>query len=364
MTKKLITIIKKEIVLFVSLLLAIVSSIFIKPSLKSIDFKVIILLFNLMLIVQAFEKHSVLEYISYKVLTRFNTQRSIGLMIIITTGLFACIITNDVALITLVPITILIANKSGFNPQWIVILQTLAANIGSSLTPMGNPQNLFLYEYYDIPILSFFKITGAFVLIGFIWMFTLNLKNKKSSLRFELQTVEILNHNRTFFYSILFVAVLLSVFRVIDFILVFIVILVSFLILDKTLILKVDYSLLATFVCFFILIGNISKIDVIRGFFEVLLYNNKQALISSALVSQVISNVPSAILLSSFTSNYKGILLGVNIGGMGTLIASLASLISYKVYIKQYKDNGYLTNFHLINIISLFLFIIIGLLLL
>jgi len=361
MAKYIGRILKDELIFSISLILALATSFFTGFDIANIDFKVIILLFNLMIVIQAFERYKLLDFISHRLLMRFKDKRSIGFVIIIITGVFASIITNDVALITLVPITILIGKKSGFQPQWIVILQTLAANIGSSLTPMGNPQNLFLYEYYKIPINIFFRTMSLYVFLGFIWLFILNLKNNREYLVFELSPI-LFNKKRIFYYLLLFIIIILSVFRFLDYRMVFILTLFLFIIFDKDLILKVDYYLLATFVCFFIFIGNISDLPYIKSFFTIFLANERLVLISSVLTSQIISNVPSAILLSSFTMNFKELLLGVNIGGMGTIIASLASVISYKIYIKEYGNSDYLIKFHIVNIVSLGLFIFIGLL--
>ncbi|AFS79405.1 putative citrate transporter [Gottschalkia acidurici 9a] len=348
-------------VFIISLVLAILSCFFNTPRIDSIDFKVIILLFNLMIVVKAFEKYSLLDYIAIKILSRFKTERSIGMMIVLTTGLLSSVITNDVGLITLVPITILIAKKSNFDPGWIIILQTLAANIGSSLTPMGNPQNLFLYEFFDISLKDFFVITGVFVALGFIWLFILNLKNKNIKLDLDLKSVNLSNTKVIIYYLFLFLIIILSIFRIVDYRLAFIITLISFIILDKKLFLKVDYLLLLTFVCFFVFIDNISNIDNIRLFFSNVLVDDKSVLVYSSLISQFISNVPAAILISSFTSDFRSLLLGVSIGGMGTLIASLANLISYKIYIKEYKDSNYLLTFHIVNFLSLGLFLLLGL---
>ena len=305
--KDFIQIIKKDLVLFISLVLAIASCFFSLPKLDYIDFKVLILLFNLMIVVAAFKDLKILDNIAINLLKKCNSLLSLNLILVLLTFFASMLVTNDVALITFIPITIIISKKGNINVLKTVVFQTIAANLGSSFTPMGNPQNLYIYSFYNLKPIEFFKITFPLVLIPFVFLITL--------------------------------------------------IIVIF--INKSLFSKVDYSLLLTFIGFFIFIGNISSLDNVRIFMENILNSKKSTFLTSILTSQFISNVPATILLSNFTNYIKELLLGVNIGGLGTLIASLASVISYKFYSNEFSNetNKYIKTFTIYNILGLIILI-------
>ena len=350
---------KKEIVLVIATVLAITSSLISTPKLSYIDFKVLILLFNLMIVVAAFKELKVLDNIAIGLLKKCNTYTSISFALIFITFIASMIVTNDVALITFVPLSIVIAKKANIDVLKIVIFQTLAANLGSSFTPMGNPQNLFIYSYYNLSPLDFFKITVPIVILAIVFLSTLILKDKKMKLNLDLSDVIIENKRDVILFSLLFGIILLSVFHIVDYKITFVVTIITVIILNKKLFKEIDYSLLITFIGFFIFIGNISTMDVVRSFMENILNSEKSTFISSILASQVISNVPATMLLSGFTGHFKELLLGVNIGGMGTLIASLASVISYKIYTGEFreKNDKYLRKFNLYNLLGLAIFV-------
>lgn len=308
---------KKECVLVIAVTLAILSSFISIPKMSYIDFKVLILLFNLMVVVAAFKELKVLDSIAIGLLKKCNTYTSISLALVFITFISSMIVTNDVALITFVPLSIVIARKANINVLKIVVFQTLAANLGSSFTPMGNPQNLFIYSFYNLSPIDFFKITLPIVIL----------------------------------------AVLFLVLLVIDYKVTFLITIVMVLILNKKLFSQVDYSLLITFIGFFIFVGNISTMDVVKNFMEGILNSPKSTFLASVLSSQVISNVPATMLLSGFTNHFKELLLGVNIGGMGTLIASLASVISYKIYASEFGNDNYMKSFTFYNILGLIIFV-------
>lgn len=350
------SILKEEIVFFISLILALITSAISMPKLSYINFKVLILLFNLMIVIGAFERLKLLDKIAVGILTKHKSLRMVSLIMISLCFISSMFITNDVALLTFVPLTLIIAKKAEFDPMKTVILETLAVNIGSSFTPMGNPQNLYLFSYFNIGISAFFKVTIPFVIIGTLWMYLLNIRIPNVDLRFNLDDMKIKDKKSLAIYCSLFIFILLSVFNLVDYSIAFIVtVLVSF-IIDKSLFREVDYFLLLTFVCFFIVIGNLSNMTIINNFMRDFLTDNKNVYFSSILLSQIISNVPCAILLSKFTNSWEEILAGVNIGGMGTIIASLASLISYKFYAKEYNSKEYMIKFTIYNLISLVIF--------
>lgn len=348
---------KKECVLVIAVTLAILSSFISMPKLSYIDFKVLILLFNLMVVVAAFKELKFLDSIAIGLLKKCNTYTSISLALVFITFISSMIVTNDVALITFVPLSIVIARKANINVLKIVVFQTLAANLGSSFTPMGNPQNLFIYSFYNLSPIDFFKITLPIVILAVLFLVLLVFKDKKMNLSLDLEDVKIDNKRDVYLFGGLFLIILLSVFHVIDYKVTFLITIVMVLILNKKLFSQVDYSLLITFIGFFIFVGNISTMDVVKNFMEGILNSPKSTFLASVLSSQVISNVPATMLLSGFTDHFKELLLGVNIGGMGTLIASLASVISYKIYASEFGNDNYMKSFTFYNILGLIIFV-------
>ena len=348
---------KKECVIVIAVTLAILSSFISIPKLSYIDFKVLILLFNLMVVVAAFKELKVLDSIAIGLLKKCNTYTSISLALVFITFISSMIVTNDVALITFVPLSIVIARKANINVLKIVVFQTLAANLGSSFTPMGNPQNLFIYSFYNLSPIDFFKITLPIVILAVLFLVLLVFKDKKMNLSLDLEDVKIDNKRDVYLFGGLFLIILLSVFHVIDYKVTFLITVIMVLILNKKLFSQVDYSLLITFIGFFIFVGNISTMDVVKNFMEGILNSPKSTFLASVLSSQVISNVPATMLLSGFTDHFKELLLGVNIGGMGTLIASLASVISYKIYASEFGNDNYMKSFTFYNILGLVIFV-------
>ena len=349
---------KNEIVFTLALVLAIGTSFIAIPSIDYIDFKVLMSLFNLMLMVKAFEELKIMDKLAVKILSKYKSSRSVSLILISLTFISSMLVTNDVALITFVPLSLIIGRKTKINIMDTIIFQTLAANIGSSFTPMGNPQNLFLFSYYKLNPGEFFMVTAPLVIIGGVWLFIINLKINNNVLNFSLDSVEIKDKKKGIMYGILFVAIIMSIFNFIDYRIITLITIMTVFMLDRELIAKVDYYLLATFIGFFIFIGNVSSSDAIHSFMNYLLESKEKTYFTSISLSQVVSNVPCAILLAGFTDNWKEALLGVNIGGMGTLIASLASVISYKLYATDSpnKTKEYIIKFSAYNFISLIVF--------
>lgn len=354
----LVQFIKKELVLILALTLALLSSLWNVPKLEYIDYKVLILLFNLMVVVEAYKDLKVLDAMATYILNKSTSYKYISLGLIFMTFFTSMLVTNDVALITFVPLTLIIGKKTKMNVMKLIVFQTLGANLGSSLTPMGNPQNLYIYSFYTVKPLEFFKTTIPLMILGVLFLLVLILLEKNRDLTFKLENVAIKNTTHTIIFSILFFLIILSVFHIVDYKTTFIITLLTVLILNKNLFSRVDYSLLLTFVGFFIFIGNISNLEEVKSYMSALLNNKPSSYFSGIVLSQIISNVPATMLLSKFTIYYKELLLGVNIGGMGTLIASLASVISYKLYINEYSDenNKYLKVFTVYNLIGLLLF--------
>ena len=351
--------IKQDVVLTSAVILAIISSIFSRPKLAYIDFKVLILLFNLMVVVATFKELRVLDYIATAILKKCHTYTTISLALVSITFVLAMFVTNDVALITFVPLTLIIAQKAKCDPMKIVIFQTLAANLGSSLTPMGNPQNLYIYSFYKMTPTMFISTMMPMTVLATLVLAIFILKDHKKIEAINIEMITLGDKKQIIIFSLLFVVIVLSVFQVLDYRIVCAMTIISVLIIDKKLLKKIDYSLLVTFVGFFIFIGNLSAMEPIKNFMQMLLSTGKETFWVSLVASQVISNVPATMLISGFTPYYKELLLGVNIGGMGTLIASLASVIAYKQYIKEYPEQAklYMRNFIQYNAVGLMIFV-------
>jgi Na+/H+ antiporter NhaD and related arsenite permeases len=315
-----------------------------------------------MIVVKAFENIKILDKFAVDILNKCTDSRKVSFVIILLSFFTSMLITNDIALISLVPVTLIIGRKSGIDMTTTIILQTLAANIGSSLTPMGNPQNLYIFSHYNLTAGQFLIPVSVFTLLGFVWLYFLNYNNHNIKLNVGLDIVRIKDGTKALVWSVLFLFIILSVFGIINYKAALIITIIVMVVIDKKLFLKVDYSLLLTFVCFFIFIGNVSSINTVKAFISKSLDGAVPTYFSSIILSQFISNVPCSVLLSGFTTHWRELLLGVDIGGMGTIIASLASIISYKLYIKGHMEDGkkYLIKFSVYNFISLVLFTVIN----
>lgn len=347
--------IQKEAVLVTAAVCALVSMFFCPPSaayLGYIDLRVLCLLFCLMAVVAGLQECGLFLALAQKLLSGRRKFRLITLSLVLLPFFTSMLITNDVALITFVPFAILVLGLVGRTKDliWVVVLQTAAANLGSMATPVGNPQNLFLYARYQLGAAQFFQVMGPLTLLCFLGLGigALCVKNETLQVRFE-QEHKIQNPRKLGLFLGLFILCLLSVFRVLPYGLLTGIVALCLLVWDRPLFKAVDYSLLATFVCFFIFAGNLGQLEAVRGFLAGLL--EKNTLLTGALASQFISNVPAAVLLAGFTENWKGLLLGTNIGGLGTPIASLASLISLKAYLRhpEAQPGKYLLWFSAVN---------------
>lgn len=335
--KNLVEFLKKETVLCIAFLLAVISA-FIVPVdaqyIEYMDFRVLVLLFALMTVMSGLQSLGIFEKLSYSLLKYVKSTRSLTLLLVSLCFFLAMFITNDVALITFVPFTILILEKidSPKNLIPIIVLETIAANLGSMLTPIGNPQNLYLYGLSGLTIGEFLLHMSPSTVLSFILLVIccLLLKKESISLSDAANTTKNEKPILTVYYFVLFLLCLMTVAYLIPYPVLLLVSIPVLLIWDNETLKKVDYSLLLTFISFFVFIGNMQKIPAIAEMISSLVEGKE--LITAFLASQIISNVPAAMLLSGFTENYKDLLLGVNIGGLGSLIASLASLISFKYF--------------------------------
>lgn len=342
---KLFGFVKKNIVMLIALLAAAVTAIFVPPDrqyLEYFDYKTLTCLFCTLAVVCALKNIRFFYMLAHKVVELFKNARMSVLALTYITFIGSMLIANDMALLTFLPLGFLVLSTTGKEKYmaFTFIMQNIAANLGGMLTPFGNPQNLYLYTKFNIPTGEFMGIMAIPFLVS-ILLITLCcfIFVKPEPLEITEEKIN-LSPARTVIYLVLFALSIVIVFRVIPYWIGLIVIPAVLLIMDRRALKMVDYPLLLTFVFFFIFSGNMARIEAVRELFSGLL--EKNTLLVSVISCQFISNVPSAILLSQFTDNYRELLLGVNIGGAGTLIASLASLITFREYIKHNpKRAGY-----------------------
>ena len=357
MLLKLKQFLKQETVLCVALALAAVSSLFQRPKLEYIDFAVLSILLSLMLVVAGLKSVSFLDWTARELLKRCASWRSVVLALVGVTYVSSMFVTNDVALITFVPLALIIGRALKRDVARVIILQTLAANLGSMVTPPGNPQNLFLYAHYHYTAASFFAVMAVPGLLSIIYLGILIWRGRNDALTLELPQ----QAKPAFWQTVLLLALLAlniaAVLHWVDKTLALGITVAYVLLKQRRLLLEVDYSLLVTFVGFFIFIGNISHTSLALYLKQSLLGTAAGTYVAGVLASQFISNVPAAMLLAGLTTEADALLLGVNIGGLGTLIASMASVISYKLFVAEhpYQAGTYLRTFLYYNFAGLVL---------
>ncbi len=329
---------KKNAVMLIALVAAIATTFIVPPDKEYVgyfDYKTLTCLFCVLAVVCALKNINFFYMLARKVVQLFKNARMSILALVYITFIGSMLIANDMALLTFLPLGyfVLTTTHKEKYMAFTFIMQNIAANLGGMLTPFGNPQNLYLYTKYEIPNLEFMGIMAppfALAVILITLCCIIFVKPEPLSLSDEKIVLE---PKRTVLYLALFALSILIVFRGIPYWVGLIVVPVVLIFADRKALKMVDYGLLFTFVFFFIFAGNMARIDVVRELFSSLL--EKSTLVFSVISCQFISNVPSAILLSQFTSNYQDLLVGVNIGGVGTLIASLASLITFREYVSH-----------------------------
>ena len=336
--KRTLQFLKDNAVLMIAILAAVVTSFIVPPDkeyLSYFDFKTLACLFSVLAVVCALRNIRFFYTLAKAIVRKFRNARWAILVLVYITFIGSMLIANDMALLTFLPLGyfILHTTKKEKYLAFAFIMQNIAANLGGMLTPFGNPQNLYLYSKFNIPDGEFVSIMFPPFIVAIVLITACCLifvKNEPLEIEEKAAALPV---GRVIIYLALFAVAIMMVFRFMPYQLGLIIIPLALLFLDREALKQVDYGLLFTFVFFFIFAGNMGRIDAVREFFSYLL--NINTLVFSAASCQVISNVPSAILLSQFTDNYRELLLGVNIGGAGTLIASLASLITFKEYTKQ-----------------------------
>ena len=344
---KIIEFVKKETVLTAAMVLAVLSAVMIPPDTEYIgyiDFRTLAILFCLMTVMAGLQKLGIFRRVARILLQHTHNVIALAEILVLLCFFFSMLITNDVALITFVPFTFTVLRLSGEDAVRklavpVVVLQTIAANLGSMLTPIGNPQNLYLYGKIQMSPIAFIKLMLPYSTVSLLLLLICTVVAAKHSDIAVRDVAGALQEDAgqetagwrrhlSVFYLILFLLCLLTVAHVIPYPVTLGIVVLGVGILDRTTIGKVDYSLLLTFVGFFIFIGNIRRMPAFCSFLQKIIEGRE--VMTAVAASQVISNVPAALLLSGFTENVKALIVGTNLGGLGTLIASMASLISYK----------------------------------
>ena len=341
---------KNETVLCISFLLAVLSAFVIKPDILYLtypDYRTIALLFCLMIIVAGFQSLGIFSMLGHFLITRAGSVRGLSVVMVLLCFFSSMVITNDVTLITFVPFTILVLRMSGRVERILklIVLETIAANLGSMATPIGNPQNLYLYSISDLTAGEFMQAVIPYAGLSLVLLVVVVFVGKDEPLldvsvkdeqekRAGRKAGRVLGHAVPLL--ILLILCLLVVFRILPYQPVLICVILVILVINRKLYLSVDYFLLLTFLCFFVFIGNMKRIPQVSELLVSVVQGRE--FLTGILTSQIISNVPAAILLSGFSSDFSALLTGVNLGGLGTLIASLASLISFKFFVKEYPD--------------------------
>lgn len=359
--------VKDETLLIITFILAIASSFIVAPSLgylNYIDWDTLALLLALMIVMAGFKALGFFSKLGQLLLSKVKSQRAIEAVLVMACFFSSMIITNDVALITFVPFAIETLNMAGMKDKLlpVVVLQTIAANLGSMVTPIGNPQNIYLYFQSGFSALEFLSITLPYAVVSFgLLMFfihakkdkPLNLSIENDDKKEAAMLQDSTSKKKFLFYSLMFLLCLLSLTRLFSVCIVAVLVVALTLILDKKILADVDYSLLLTFVNFFIFVGNMQHIPMLSEAIIKMLSGNE--LLATIGISQIISNVPAVLLLTGFTKSWKLLIVGSNLGGLGTMIASMASLISYKYVAKERPNQKmkYLTIFTIANVIFL-----------
>lgn len=338
MRKQIKNFIAKETVLCVAAGCAVLTMFAVPPDreyLHYIDFRVLCLLLCLMAVIGGLKTVGLFDWLTYQLLHRIHSGRALSVTLILLPFFSSMFVTNDVALILFVPFTLMLLEQLQCG-QYIIpvtVFQTIAANLGSMATPVGNPQNLYLYAFYDLSIGAFFSVMLPLTVVSLAALSIASiplLPRKLPEQTMEAATIR--SARQLLVFLALFILCLLTVFRMVPYVLTTAITVVVLLLVDRMLFKEIDYMLLLTFVCFFTVSENLGRVDAIRVFLQQLLQSN--TLLTAVATSQVISNVPAAVVLSGFTDQWQQMLSGVNIGGLGTPIASLASLITIKFYMR------------------------------
>lgn len=336
---KVLSFIKTEPILVSILLLAGISMFIIPPNSSYrhyINYEVLIVLFSLMALIGGLTNMGVMNVIIDKMLTETHNSKIIAIMLVNISFVLSMFVTNDVAIMTIVPLTIIIFKplKNAKKLIFVLIMITIAANLGGIFLPTGSPHNLYLYSFYDMHIMDFLRTVVPIGIISYLMISFLMSRMPSETLDYEhpakINKIKIIP---LLVYCVLFVMILLTVLKYFDPVALFLISTAVFLIFDRAAFRKVDYPLLLTFVVFFIFVGNLQEMSVVKKAISEFIHEKE--FLTAVIVSQFCSNVPASMMLSAFTNNGTALLLGANVGGLGTPIASMASVITYGIYSKS-----------------------------
>lgn len=350
-------------ILIISFICALLGIFIGKPVLKDISFSTIETLFSLMVCVQLLNSFHILDNLSYFLITNSHDTKQMNQFFIFLSFISSMFLTNDVAILTLIPIFLNIANKQKLKIAYPITLMVIAANLGSSFTPIGNPQNLFLINYYHTNIANFFKLSTPLAIISIILLLILSNffpKNKFSTNQNDPNKLQI---NHLFIAASLTILIFLGIFSIIPITIVALITSITGILINKNIYKHIDYALLLTFICFFIFASELSHNTDITNLINKFTKSSNSVYITGIITSQLISNVPTTILLSQFTNRLPALFFGVNIGGLGSIISSLANLLALKQIIllsEHSQSKNFFKVFTLINLICLFVLIIFG----
>lgn len=355
MLTKIKNFIRQEMILFLAGLLAVCSCIFHRPQLDYIDFDVIYVLLSLMLVVAGLQSINFLDWIAVELLNICNSMRRMVLVLLVLTYISSMFVTNDVALLTFVPLALVIGKALKIDMERIVVLQTLAANLGSMFTPFGNPQNLFLYAHYGYSAGKFLGLMFLPCILSVLYLIFLLFRRQDIPLVLQLKKISYPKPWILGIYLSLLFLNIAAVLHLLDKVFALMITILAVFLINKRLFFKVDYSLLLTFCAFFVFIGNVSDTSAVEYLKQSMLGSAEGTYFAGLFVSQFISNVPAAMLLAALTKEADALLLGVNIGGLGTMIASMASVISYKLFVAEhpYQAGKYVRTFLYYNFAGL-----------
>lgn len=338
---------KQDVVLSLAIFLALASSCYSLPKLSYIDFGVLGVLLALMLVVAGLKEVRFLDWLAIECLNLCRSRRQVSLALVGISFFASMFVTNDVALLTFVPLALVIGKMLKMDMARVVIIQTMAANLGSMLLPAGNPQNLFLFASFSFTAWDFFQVMTLPTLFSALLLLVLVYRRRDRAIRIALPPLPRPKKQLLVLYLGLLLLNIAAVLRFFPKELIIGLTLVLVLVVNRRLFAQVDYGLLFTFSAFFIFIGNISQTSLVRYLQEHVLSSATGTYLAGVVASQFLSNVPAAMLLAGLTKAGEALLLGVNIGGLGTLIASMASVISYKLFTQEhpYHAGTYLRMF-------------------
>lgn len=362
--KKLAAYFRKEVVFTISLAAALLSFLLAAPgrhTVEGIDVTTLLMLFTLMTVVAGLRRIGLFDLLGLRVSQRIHTLRGLAAALVVVSFFLAMVATNDVALITLVPFTLLLMAGAGEKDIIVtVVLETIAANLGSMVTPIGNPQNLYLYSANLLTLADFPLLTWPYALLSLALLLAGTLLVSRAGVASAEGEARVDKGPKLWGYAALGLVAILAVAKVLPAWAAAAIVLAGVLVFDRGVLRQVDFTLLATFVCFFVFVASVKQCEPIKQWLESMMALSP--MLASLLVSQVISNVPACLLLSPFTGDIPALMLGVNLGGLGTLVASLASLISFKLYgaSATSQKGRYMLWFTVLNLLMLVILLVVA----